>query len=248
VEEDFVYELALAVHQRHRFHRHEHSVTLEGIKVDIFSEQDKRECEREINFILEGDEEKLLEEIADFERLIDFLQKLDSEPDQTPMESAEAECLVRWLFGANGGQEDEGEQNDSPIADPPPEGWTYCSVRQVVIELSEALSKSPEAVISDAIAQAKDKVSDKRQRLETAWLYVQKGSLPEAEPMALIDLYDRRSLNRITKLLNVLDRLQSVRLGRPTLPVIAVDHTVTFDGNGDSSCVDLEENSSRTAG
>jgi hypothetical protein len=77
---------------------------------------------------------------------------LKRELDQTPLESAEAECLVDWLFNANRSQEDEDEteQDDSPIADPPPEGWTYGSIRQVMTELSEALSKSPVTTLSKA--------------------------------------------------------------------------------------------------
>jgi len=235
VEEDFVYELALAVHQRRRIHKHEDAVTREGMKVDIFSEEDKQGVEPEITTILEGNEQSLLNEIASFERLVELLQNLKREPDQTPLESTQAEGLVDWLFNANRSQDDvdETEQDGSPIADPPPEGWTFGSIRQVMTELSEALSKSPEAVLSDTIERGMERLGDRHQRLETAWLYVRKNSVPEAAPLALLDLYDRRSLNKISKLLNLLERVQSVRMGRPVVPVIPIDHTLTFNDNGD---------------
>jgi hypothetical protein len=49
----------------------------------------------------------------------------------------------------------------------------------------------------------------------------------------LLNLYDRRLLNTLTRLYNLLERMQGSRLGKPIVPTLPVDVTITHDGAGD---------------
>jgi hypothetical protein len=56
---------------------------------------------------------------------------------------------------------------------------------------------------------------------------------PKPETAALLNLYDRRLLNNLTRLYNLLERMQASRLGKPMLPTVPVDVTITHDGDGE---------------
>jgi len=48
-----------------------------------------------------------------------------------------------------------------------------------------------------------------------------------------LDIYDRRLLNNLTRLYNLLERMQGARSGKPMSPTIPLDVTITHDGNGE---------------
>jgi hypothetical protein len=104
---------------------------------------------------------------------------------------------------------------------------------EAVHELAGALSKSADALIANTLKRVTEERDEKRSNLETAWHYVEHDGLPKPETAALLDLYDRRLLNNLTRFHNLLERLQGSRLGRPTIPTVPVDVTITHDNSGE---------------
>jgi hypothetical protein len=105
-------------------------------------------------------------------------------------------------------------------------------VLEAVGELADAVGKSPEVIIADTIEGVTEERDGKREKLKTAWHYVEHDSLPRPETAALLNIYDRRLVNNLTRLYNLLERMQGARLGKPMLPTVPVDVTITHDGNG----------------
>jgi hypothetical protein len=103
----------------------------------------------------------------------------------------------------------------------------------MVNELAGALSKTAEIIIADTIERVSEERDQRREKLKTAWHYVEHDSLPKPETAALLNLYDRRLLNNLTRLYNLLERMQASRLGKPITPTVPVDVTITHDGNGE---------------
>ena len=103
---------------------------------------------------------------------------------------------------------------------------------EAVGELADAVGKSPEVIIADTIEGVTEERDGKREKLKTAWHYVEHDSLPRPETAALLNIYDRRLVNNLTRLYNLLERMQGARLGKPMLPTVPVDVTITHDGNG----------------
>jgi hypothetical protein len=101
-------------------------------------------------------------------------------------------------------------------------------------ELAEVVRKSPEALIANTIERVTEQRDEKRSKLKTAWHYVEHDSLPKPETAALLNLYDRRLLNTLTRLYNLLERMQGSRLGKPIVPTLPVDVTITHNDRGDS--------------
>jgi hypothetical protein len=120
-----------------------------------------------------------------------------------------------------------------PIVTMPPQGWTVGSVMEAVGELADAVGKTPEVIIAKTTQQVTEERDGKREKLETAWHYVEHDSLPKPETAALLNIYDRRLLNNLTRLYNLLERMQGARLGKPLIPTVPVDVTITHDGNGE---------------
>jgi hypothetical protein len=115
----------------------------------------------------------------------------------------------------------------------PSEGWTVGGMREAINELADALSKTAEVIIADTIERLTEERDERREKLQTAWHYIEHDSLPKPETAALLNLYDRRLLNNLTRLYNLLERMQGARLGKPLLPTVPVDVTITHDGNGE---------------
>ena len=107
-------------------------------------------------------------------------------------------------------------------------------MREAIGELANALSKSTEALVNNTIERATEKRDEKRAKLQTAWHYIEHDSLPKPETATLLNLYDRRLLNNLTRLYNLLERMQASRLGKPIVPTLPLDLTITHDDSGGS--------------
>jgi hypothetical protein len=143
----------------------------------------------------------------------------------------EAKGLFDWILGVNVAQKHL--RSREAVITKPPEGWSVGSIRGAIDELAQALSKSAEAVIADTIERVSEERDEKRAKLQTAWHYIEHDSLPKPETAALLNLYDRRLLNNLTRLYNLLERMQAARLGKSIVPTVPVDVTITHDGNGE---------------
>ena len=231
-EEQLVFNIAMTFLQMHRLHRREKEVSLEGMKVDVFSDMEKEHLSQQIDAILDGRGAELAQEITLFDNLIAILAALSGDPPETPLSDVDAKRLLDWIVGVNVPQKHirKGES----LVTTPPEGWTIGSMRGAINELAEALSKTTETVIGNTIGRVTEERDEKRAKLKTAWHYVERDSLPKPETAALLNIYDRRLLNNLTRLYNLLERMQGARLGNPMLPTVPVDVTITHDGNGES--------------
>ena len=230
-EEQIVFNIAITFLQIHRLHRHEREVSLECMKVDVLSDMEKELVVQQIDAILEGGGAELRFEINRLENLIEVLAALWTSPPGERLPPDEAKTLLDWIVGVNVPQKHlrQGE----PIVTMPSEGWTKGSLREAIGELAKALSKSTEALITNTIERATEERDEKRAKLQTAWHYIELDSLPKPEIANLLNIYDRRLLNTLTRLHNLLERMQAGRLGRPIVPTVPVDVTITHDGNGE---------------
>jgi hypothetical protein len=230
-EEQIVHNIAMSFLQMHRLHRREKEVSLAGMKVDVFSDTEKQDLQNEIDAILDGRGAELRLEVSRLENLIEALIGLATDPPEASLPADEAKTLLDWIVGVNVAQKHlrQGE----PIVTAPAEGWTRGSLREAIGELAEALSKSTEALIDNTILRATEDRDEKRAKLRTAWHYIEHDSLPKPETAALLNLYDRRLLNTLSRLYNLLERMQASRLGKPTLPTVPIDVTISDDGNGE---------------
>jgi hypothetical protein len=218
--------------QMQRLYRREKAVSLECIKVDCFSPMEKEHVQEQIDAILDGRGAELRLEITVLDSLIANLEALSNDSFEAPLGDDEAKGLLDWILGVNVPQKHI--RKGEPIVTTPPEGWSVAGMRGAIGELAEALSKSAEGIIADTIERVIEKRDEKRTKLKTAWHYIEHDSLPKPETAALLTLYDRRLLNNLTRLYNLLERMQAARLGKPILPTVPVDVTITHDdGNGE---------------
>jgi hypothetical protein len=230
-ENQLVYSIAMTFLQMHRLHRREKEVSLERMKVDAFSDMEKEHVAQQIDVILDGKGAELRLEISVLNDLIANLEALPEDPPETPLAEGDAQLILDWIVQINVPRKHL-RQGESIIT-PPSEGWTKGSMREAVGELAKALSKSTEALIINTLERATEELDEKRAKLQTAWHYIEHDSLPKPETAALLNLYDRRLLNTLTRLYNLLERMQGSRLGKPIVPTVPVDVTITHDGNGD---------------
>ena len=230
LEEELVYTIAITLLQTRRLHRREKEISLEHMKVDCFSPLEKEHVEEEINAIVDGRGAELRLEITVLDTLIANLEALSNGPSEAPLGNDEAKGLLDWILGVNVTQKHL--RSREPIVTPS-EGWTVDNIREAVGELAEALSKSTEAVIAGTLGRVTEERDEKRSKLQTAWHYIEHDSLPKPETAALLNIYDRRLLNNLIRLYNLLERMQATRLGKPIVPTVPVDVTITHDGNGE---------------
>jgi hypothetical protein len=231
-EEELVYAISMTFLQMHRLYRREKEVSLERMKVDVFSDMEKGEVQQQIDAILDGRGAELRLEITGLDNLIATLENLSVQPADTPLGDLDAKHLLDWIVGINVPQKHIRE--GQPIVTMPSEGWSVGSVLEAARELAEAVGKSPEALIANTIERITQERDEKRSKFQTAWHYIEHDGLPTPETAALLTLYDRRSLNTLTRLYNLLERVQGARLGKPIVPTVPVDVTISHDGSGDS--------------
>jgi hypothetical protein len=229
-EEQVVNAIAMAFLQMRRLYRREKEVSLEGMKVDCFSDMEKEHAQEQIDAILDGRGAELRLEITILDNLITTLKTLPNDPAEMPLESESAKQLLDWIVGVNVPQKHL--RGGGPIVTMPPKGWTVGSVLKAVGELADAVGRTPEVIIANTAQQVTEERDGKREKLKTAWHYVERDSLPKPETAALLDIYDRRLLNNLTRLYNLLERMQGARSGKPIPPTIPLDVTITHDGNG----------------
>jgi hypothetical protein len=230
-EEQVVDAIGMTFLQMHRLYRREKEVSLECMKVDVFSDTKKEGVQEQIDAILDGRGAELRLEITVLDNLITTLETLPNDPAEMPLEDEAAKQLLDWIIGVNVSQ--KYLRKGEPIVTTPPHGWTVGSVLEAVGELADALGKTPEVIVANTIQQVTEERDSKRQKLRTAWHYIEHDSLPKPETAALLTLYDRRLLNNLTRLYNLLERMQGARLGKPMPPTVPVDVTITHDGNGE---------------
>jgi hypothetical protein len=230
-EEQIAHNIAMTFLQMNRLHRREREISLEGMKVDCFSPLEKEHVGEQIDAILDGRGAELHLEITLLDNLIVNLEALSNDSSEAPLGDEDAKHFLNWIVGVNIPKKHL--RQDEPILSKPPEGWTIGSMREAVGELAEALSKSAEAVIADTIERVTEERDQKREKLKTAWHYVEHDSLPKPETATLLNIYDRRLLNNLTRLYNLLERMQATRLGKPILPTVPVDVTITHNGDGE---------------
>lgn len=170
-------------------------------------------------------------EITGLDNLIATLENLSAQPADTLLGDLDAKHLLDWIVGVNVPQKHIRE--GPPIVTMPAEGWRVGSVLEAARELAEAVRKSPEVLIANTIERVTEERDEKTEKLRTAWHYVEHDSLPKPETAALLNLYDRRLLNTLTRLYNLLERMQGARLGKPVVPTVPLDVTISHDGNGE---------------
>jgi hypothetical protein len=217
--------------QMQRLYRREKEVSLECMKVDCFSPMEKEHVQEQIDAILDGRGAELRLEITVLDNLITTLETLLNDPAEAPLGDDDANGLFDWILGVNVSQ--KYLRKSEPVVRPPPEGWTVGGIRGAIGELAGALSKSTEVIITATIERVSEERDEKRSKLKTAWHYIEHDSLPKPETAALLTLYDRRLLNNLTRLYNLLERMQASRLGKAILPTVPFDITITHDGNGE---------------
>jgi hypothetical protein len=228
LEEEIVYSVAMTLLQTRRLHRREKEISLEHMKVDdCFSSREKEHVQEQVDAILDGRGAELRLEITVLDNLIANLEALTNDSSEVPLGDDEAGGLLDWIIGINVSQKHLRERET--VVTKPPEGWSVGSMREAVSELAQALSKSTEAVIADTIEGATEERDKKRSELKTAWHYIEHDSLPKPEVAALLNIYDRRLLNNLTRLYNLLERMQGARLGKPIVPTVPVDVVITHD-------------------
>ena len=230
-ETEIVDAIAMTFLQMHRLHRRERAAILESMEVDCFSDMEREHAQEQIDAILDGRGAELRLEITILDNLITTLETLPNDPAEMPLESESAKQLLDWIVGVNVPQKHL--RGGGPIVTMPPKGWTAGSVLEAVGELAEAVGKTPEVLIANTIQRVNEDRDEKREKLKTAWHYVERDSLPKPETAALLDIYDRRLLNNLTRLYNLLERMQGARSGKPMSPTIPLDVTITHDGNGE---------------
>jgi hypothetical protein len=230
-EEQLVYAIAMTFLQMHRLCRREKEVSLERMKVDCFSSMEKEHVGEQIGAILDGNGAELHLEITLLDNLLATLEATFINPLETPLSDDDAKGILDWIVGVNVSQKHlrQGE----PIVTKPPEGWTAGSIRDAVGELAAALGKSQEAIVANTIERVTEERDQKREKLRTAWHFIEHDALPKPETAALLTLYDRRLLNNLTRYYNLLERMQAARSGMPMAPTVPVDVTITHDGNGE---------------
>jgi hypothetical protein len=231
LEEELVYTIAITFLQTRRLHRREKAVSLEHMKVDCFSPIEKEHVQEQIGAILDGRGAELRLEITVLDNLIANLEALTNDSSEVPLGDEEAKGLLDWILGVNVSQKHL--RSREAVVTTPSEGWSVGSIRGAIDELAAALSKSAEVIIADTIERVTEERDEKYSKLRTAWHYIEHDSLPKSETAALLTLYDRRLLNNLTRLYNLLERMQGSRLGKPIVPTVPVDVTITHDGNGD---------------
>jgi hypothetical protein len=230
-ERQIVFNIAMTFLQMHRLHRREKEVSFERMRVDVFSDMEKEHVAQQIDAILDGKGAELRLEITVLDDLITNLETLSNESAETLMGEDDALLLLDWIVQINVPRKHL--RQEESIVTTPPDGWTVGTVLKAVGELAQAVRKTPEAIIADTIQHLTERRDEKREKLKTAWHYVEHDSLPKPETAALLNLYDRRLLNNLTRLYNLLERMQASRLGKPMLPTVPVDVTITHDGNGE---------------
>jgi hypothetical protein len=230
LEEELVYQIAITLLQTRRLHRREREISLEHMKVDCFSPLEKEHVGEQIDAILDGRGAELRLEISFFDNLIATLEALSNDSSEVRLGDDDAKGLLNWILEVNVSQKHL--RSKEPIITTPSEGWTVGSIRKALGELAAALSKSVESIVAATLERVTEERDEKRQKLRTAWHFVERDSLPKPETAALLNIYDRRLLNNLTRLYNLLERLQSSRLGKPILSTIPLDVTITQDGNG----------------
>jgi hypothetical protein len=231
-EEQIVFNIAMSFLQMHRLHRREKEVSLERMKVDAFSDIEKEHLAQQIDAILDGKGAELRLEITVLDDLIANLETLSNDSAEPSLGEDDAQLLLDWIVQINVPRKHL-RQGES-IVTPPSEGWTRGSMREAIGELANALSKSTEALVNNTIGRATEKRDEKRAKLQTAWHYIEHDSLPKPETATLLNLYDRRLLNNLTRLYNLLERMQASRLGKPIVPTLPLDLTITHDDSGGS--------------
>ena len=102
-----------------------------------------------------------------------------------------------------------------------------------VLKLVRSDLVNQNVVVRAELAPYLPAVSGDEVQLQLAWHYIEHDSLPKPETTTLLNLY-RRLLNTLTRLYNLLERMQLSRLGKPTVPTVPVDVTISHDGNGDT--------------
>jgi hypothetical protein len=100
-EEQVVYSIAMTFLQMHRLHRREKEVSLEGMKVNIFSAHEKEEVQEQVDAILEGRGAELRLEITLLDNLIAALAALSTDPPETQLPEDDAQKLLDWIVGVN---------------------------------------------------------------------------------------------------------------------------------------------------
>jgi hypothetical protein len=230
-EEQIVHNIAMTFLQTRRLHRREKAVSLEHMKVDCFSPLEKEHVQEQIDAILDGRGAELRLEITVLDNLITNLGALSNDSSEAPLGDDDANGLLDWILRVNVAPKHI--RKGEAIVAKPPEGWSVGGIKGAIGELAEALSKNAEELIADTIEQVSQERDQKRSKLKTAWHYIEHDGLPKPETAALLNLYDRRLLNNLTRLCNLLERMQGARLGKPTVPTIPVDVTITHDGNGE---------------
>jgi hypothetical protein len=202
------------------------------MKVDCFSPLEKEHVGEQIDAILDGRGAEVRLEITGLDNLITNLEMLSNDSSEVPLGDDDVKQLLDWIVGVNVSQKHI--RKGEPLVTTPSEGWTVGGMREAINELAGALSKSAEAVIADTIERVSEERDKKRAKLKTAWHYIEHDSLPKPETAALLTLYDRRLLNNLTRLYNLLERMQASRLGKPMIPTLPLDVTITHDdGNGE---------------
>jgi hypothetical protein len=201
-------------------------------EVDCFSSLEKEHVGEQINAIMDGRGAELRLEITLLDDLITNLETLLNDSAEMALGDDDAQHLLDSIIGANVSQ--KYVRKGEAIIRPPPEGWSVGRMRAAIDELAEALSKSAETIIADTIERVTEEGDEKRSNLRAAWHFVERDGLPKAETAALLNLYDRRLLNTLTRLYNLLERMQGARLGKPVAPTVPLDVTITHsDGNGE---------------
>jgi len=231
LEDEIVYGIAMTLLQMHRLYRREKQISLEHMKVDCFSPVEKEHVQEQVDAILDGRGAELRLEITILDNLITTLETLPNDPTEMPLEDEAAKQLLNWIIGVNVSQKHL--RKGEVIITMPPQGWTVGSVLEAVSELADAVGKTPEVIIANTTQQVTEERDERREKLKIAWHYVEHDSLPKPEMAALLNIYDRRLLNNLGRLYNLLERMQASRLGKPIVPTVPVDVTITHDCNGE---------------
>jgi hypothetical protein len=114
-----------------------------------------------------------------------------------PLEDEVAKQLLDWIVGVNVSQKHL--RKGEAIARHPSEGWTVGFVLGAVGELAEAIGKTPEVIIANTIQQVTEERDGKREKLKTAWHYIEHDSLPCLQGDDSMELVAPGTLKRLER-------------------------------------------------
>jgi hypothetical protein len=211
LEEEMVFQLAIAFWQARRLSRYEKAAL--HAQMDAASEDGELLGRGDaLSQVLSRGVESIEAEIAGLSKLLELAELAALAEDSTPLETPDAFLLLQRVLEMT----IKGKTVNEAFTGLPLSGWTWATIRENLNDLAEGIGKSAAALLLALCRRVRDELEELRQTLAEGVRTIETHYLLKDGETERLLLYHSRVQSRIAKWLALLGLARDDRLGLTT--------------------------------